>query len=84
MIAGHLVNWYTHSDYVVNYRLHDTRDTSQNNIVIGLLTWGEGFHNTHHRYPGRANFGIKWYEIDITFALARILEKLNLVKIHNA
>lgn len=82
MIAGHLVNWYTHSNYILNYRLHETKDTSQNNVVIGMLTWGEGFHNTHHRYPGRANFSIRLWEIDITFAFAKLLEKLRLAKIH--
>lgn len=81
MIAGHLVNWYTHSNYPFNYRLHNTKDTSQNNIVIGLFTWGEGFHNTHHKYPGRASFGIEFWEIDITYAFIKILEKLKLVRI---
>jgi stearoyl-CoA desaturase (delta-9 desaturase) len=81
MVAGHLVNWYTHSEYFSNYRLHDTKDTSQNNLLIGLVTWGEGFHNTHHKYPGRANFGVKFWEVDATYALTKILAKLKLVKI---
>lgn len=81
MIAGHLVNWYTHSAYVSNYRLHEIKDTSQNNIIIGILTWGEGYHNTHHRYPGRANFGIRPWEIDMTFMVAKMLDMLNLVKL---
>jgi stearoyl-CoA desaturase (delta-9 desaturase) len=81
MIAGHLVNWYTHSNYILNYRLHNTKDTSQNNIVIGILTWGEGFHNTHHRYAGRASFSMHWWELDITFIVAKCLEKLKLIKI---
>jgi len=81
MIAGHLINWYTHSYYFCNYRLHDTKDTSQNNLLIGMLTWGEGFHNTHHKYPGKSNFGMEKWEIDITYAFAKILEKLKLVKI---
>jgi len=81
MVAGHLVNWYTHSNYALNYRLHDTKDTSQNNIIIGLATWGEGFHNTHHKYPGRANFSMQFWEIDVTYWFIKILEKLKLVKV---
>jgi stearoyl-CoA desaturase (delta-9 desaturase) len=81
MVAGHLVNWYTHSDYILNYRLHDTKDTSQNNLLIGLATWGEGFHNTHHKYPGRANFGMNFWEIDLTYMLIILASKLKLVKI---
>lgn len=82
MIAGHLINWYTHSNYVFNYRLHNTNDTSQNNILIGLLTWGEGFHNTHHKHPSRANFSKHIWEVDITFMFTKLLEKLNLAKLH--
>lgn len=81
MIAGHLVNWYTHSDYIFNYRLHNTKDTSQNNLIIGLLTWGEGFHNTHHKYPSRANFGTKPWEVDVTFGAIQILKKFKLVNV---
>jgi stearoyl-CoA desaturase (delta-9 desaturase) len=81
MVAGHLVNWYTHSNYITNYRLYKTKDTSQNNVIIGLVTWGEGFHNTHHKYPGRANFSMRFWEIDVTYWFIKILEKLRLVKI---
>jgi stearoyl-CoA desaturase (delta-9 desaturase) len=81
MIAGHLVNWYTHSNYFFNYRLHDTKDTSQNNVIIGLVTWGEGFHNTHHKYAGYANFSMRWWELDLTYGLIKILSKLKLVQI---
>jgi stearoyl-CoA desaturase (delta-9 desaturase) len=78
MFAGHLVNWFSHSEYPFNYKPHQTKDTSHNNILIGLITWGEGFHNTHHRYPVRSNFGTYWWEVDITFAFARVLERLGL------
>jgi len=83
MFAGHLVNWFSHSDYKFNYRLHETKDTSQNNVLIGLITWGEGFHNTHHRYPARSNFSMRWWEIDITFIVSKLLEKFNLAKTNN-
>jgi stearoyl-CoA desaturase (delta-9 desaturase) len=49
--------------------------------MIGLITWGEGFHNTHHSRPGRANFSDTTWEIDTTFLFARLLEKFNLVKV---
>ncbi|MYD23391.1 MAG: hypothetical protein F4X04_14325 [Holophagales bacterium] len=37
-------------------RLHQTDDASRNNIVVALLTWGEGWHNNHHAEPGNAVF----------------------------
>ena len=80
IIAGHIVNWYTHSDFPGNYRLHNITDTSQNNLIIGLLTWGEGFHNTHHKYPGRAQFGMKVWEVDFTGLLIKVFEYLKLAR----
>ena len=80
MIAGHLINWYTHSNFPGNYRLFDTKDTSNNNIIIGLLTWGEGFHNTHHGHTKRTNFAVQSWEIDITYLFALLLRKLRLAK----
>ena len=27
---------------------------------------GEGYHNNHHKFGGRANFGgVRWHEIDV-------------------
>lgn len=31
---------------------YDNHDNSRDNIVVGVLTFGEGFQNTHHQYPG--------------------------------
>ena len=35
---------------------HDTGDDSRNNLLVALLTWGEGWHNNHHALPGNAVF----------------------------
>lgn len=78
MFAGHIINWYSHSNFPFNYRIHKTQDNSNNNIVIAMLTWGEGFHNTHHRYSKRANFAVYPWEIDITYIFALFLRKIGL------
>jgi len=81
ILAGHLVNWYTHSNFLLNYRLHNTNDHSQNNLLIGLFTWGEGLHNNHHRFPGSANFSNKAWEIDFTYIFAKLLKLLGLIQL---
>jgi stearoyl-CoA desaturase (Delta-9 desaturase) len=40
-----------------------TRDGSRNNFWLALLTFGEGWHNNHHFYPGSARQGFRWWEI---------------------
>ncbi len=43
-----LVNSATH---VWGSRRFVTRDTSTNNFVVAMLTFGEGWHNNHHAHP---------------------------------
>ena len=56
-----------------------TRDNSRNNWLLALLTFGEGWHNNHHHYPGAARQGFAWYEFDLTYYLLRLMSWLGLV-----
>ena len=56
-----------------------TRDDSRNNLWLALLTFGEGWHNNHHFYPGSARQGFRWYEIDLTWYGLRLMQSLGLV-----
>lgn len=47
------------------YQTYETGDSSRNSKILGLLFGGEGFHNTHHRFPQDWNFSRHWSEIDI-------------------
>ena len=60
-------------------RPYDTGDDSTNNILIGILWFGEGWHNNHHRFPFSARHGIKWWQIDTTWYLLRLLSAIGLV-----
>jgi len=50
-----------------------TPDASRNNAWLALLTFGEGWHNNHHRYPTSARQGFRWWEIDLTYYGLRLL-----------
>lgn len=56
-----------------------TRDNSRNNWLLALLTFGEGWHNNHHHFPGSARQGFRWWEIDLTYYGLRLLAALGLV-----
>ncbi|GAB3743881.1 acyl-CoA desaturase [Lysobacter olei] len=60
-------------------RRFDTRDDSRNNAWLALLTFGEGWHNNHHFFPGTARQGFRWWEVDITWYGLRLLAALGLV-----
>ena len=76
-----------HATWLVNSATHlwgsrrfATRDTSTNNWVVALLTFGEGWHNNHHAYPASARHGLKWYEVDVNWYGIRALKLLGLAK----
>lgn len=48
------------------YRNFNTHDTSMNNPWVAALAFGEGWHNNHHRYPGRSSYTHHWWEFDLS------------------
>jgi sn-1 stearoyl-lipid 9-desaturase len=40
---------------------------------VALLSFGEGWHNNHHAFPRSARHGLRWWEIDVTYLLIRLL-----------
>lgn len=70
------VNSVTH---IIGNKRFKNSDESRNNFWIALLTFGEGWHNNHHRYPLSARQGMYWWEFDLSYLLLRGLEKLGLV-----
>lgn len=60
-------------------RRYQTADHSRNNLWLALLTFGEGWHNNHHFYPGSARQGFRAREIDLTWYGLWVLARLGLV-----
>ena len=56
-----------------------TSDDSRNNWLLALLTFGEGWHNNHHHFPGSARQGFKWWEYDLTYYGLRVMSWFGLV-----
>ena len=59
-------------------RFH-TQDDSRNNLWLALLTFGEGWHNNHHFFPGTVRQGFRWWQVDITWYGLRGMAALGLV-----
>lgn len=54
-------------------RRFNTPDHSRNNWLLALLTFGEGWHNNHHFSMGSCRQGIRWWEIDLTYAVLKLM-----------
>jgi stearoyl-CoA desaturase (delta-9 desaturase) len=54
-------------------RRFETADNSRNNWLLAVFTFGEGWHNNHHYFPGSARQGFRWWEVDLTYYALRAL-----------
>jgi stearoyl-CoA desaturase (delta-9 desaturase) len=54
-------------------RPYDTGDESRNNGAVAWVAFGEGWHNNHHAFPYSARHGLEWWQLDVTWALIRVL-----------
>jgi len=63
----------------IGSRRFDTRDNSRNNWWLALITFGEGWHNNHHFFPGSARQGFRWWEFDLTYYGLKAMSWLGLV-----
>ena len=55
-------------------------DQSTNNVAVGLLAMGEGWHNNHHAFPRSAMHGLKWWQVDFSGYTIRMLGLMGLAK----
>ncbi|MDJ0727710.1 MAG: fatty acid desaturase [Prochloraceae cyanobacterium] len=72
-----LINSATHA---LGYQNFDSSDRSGNVWWVAILTYGEGWHNNHHARPRVAKAGQRWWEIDPTWWVIKILQMLGLAK----
>lgn len=78
-VHGAIVNWAGHKYGYRNF--NDTDDNSQNTLFMDFLTLGELFQNNHHKYPGRPNFAVRFFEFDPTYPVVRLFSLLGIIKL---
>ncbi len=54
-------------------------DQSRNNFFLALLTMGEGWHNNHHYYQASVRQGFRWWQVDMTYYVVKLLSFVGLV-----
>ncbi len=73
------VTWMVNSaTHIWGSRRYDTTDDSRNLWWVGILAFGEGWHNNHHAYQRVASQGHRWWEIDFTYYMIWLMEKVGL------
>lgn len=75
---GAIINWFAHKIGYVNFKL---KDTSKNFLPIDFLMLGESYHNNHHKFGGRPNFGYRWFEIDPIYPFIKLFNWLGIIRL---
>jgi stearoyl-CoA desaturase (Delta-9 desaturase) len=75
-----------HGVFSINSLMHlwgkqayNTGDNSKNSFLAALVVMGDGWHNNHHYYPVSVRHGFEWWQIDPSYYLLCLLERLGIV-----
>ena len=55
-------------------------DESRNNAIMGIIGFGEGWHNNHHAFPTSARHGLRWWEFDLSYLIIRGMARIGLAR----
>jgi stearoyl-CoA desaturase (Delta-9 desaturase) len=70
----HHLTWSVNSIcHIWGTRTFRTRDESRDNLIVGVLALGEGWHNSHHAFPTSARHGLRWWQIDVSYLVIRAM-----------
>ena len=77
----HHVTWSINSIcHFYGERPFRTADSSTNNWLLAILSFGESWHNNHHAFPTSAVHGFDRRQIDISAGVIRLMERAGLVR----
>lgn len=75
-IMSNVVNYVGHKPtWLGSYRRFNLSDQSSNNWIWAIPSWGEAWHNNHHRFPRNATFSQAWWEFDISGLIIKLIKK---------
>ena len=75
----HHVTWSINSVcHIWGTQPFKSHDHSRNNVIFGVLGFGEGWHNNHHAFPTSARHGLKWWQLDMSYLIIWLMSKLGL------
>jgi stearoyl-CoA desaturase (delta-9 desaturase) len=79
MVLAYHSTWFVNSaTHIWGYRNYTTTDRSRNLWWVALMSYGEGWHNNHHAHQRLAVHRHRWWEIDVTWNVIRLLRALGL------
>lgn len=66
VIVHHLTFCINSLAHMFGTQPYSLNNTGRDSWWLGPITYGEGYHNFHHRFPADYRNGIRWWQWDIT------------------
>jgi stearoyl-CoA desaturase (delta-9 desaturase) len=65
LVVGHHTTFFINSlAHMWGLRPYSDENTARDNGVIAMLTFGEGYHNFHHKFSHDYRNGVRWWQWD--------------------
>ena len=75
----HHVTWSVNSIcHFFGTRRFAVEDESTNVFWLALPSFGESWHHNHHAFPRSAAHGLRWWELDLSALMIRLMRRLGL------
>ena len=81
-VHGAIVNWSGHRYGYRNFDKLD--DISRNTLPIDFITAGELYQNNHHKFSMSPNFAVRWWEVDTTYQVMKVLHRVGIIDMTGA
>lgn len=79
-VVGHwTITYFCHNPGPGRWNVKNAAVQASNIKGLGLLTYGECWHNNHHAFPESAKIGLEKGQWDPAWWFIKLLEKLNLI-----
>lgn len=82
--VGILAHWFigyaSHAWGDSPHQIAGASESGTNHWLLGVLSFGEGFHNNHHAFPHSARMGLGRWDFDLGWWALLAMKKVKLVK----
>jgi stearoyl-CoA desaturase (delta-9 desaturase) len=65
--------------HLIGVARYDRRSSARDSALVALVTFGEGYHSFHHRFPFDYRNGVRWWRYDPSKWLIWLLARCRLV-----
>ena len=79
MLGHWLVNYVAHTRGAHDWEIPGSGEQGRNSWLFGALSFGEGWHNNHHAWPGSARMGLEPGQLDLSYGCIRAMAWLGLI-----